>query len=71
MVKYGKTCSIDSDCKSNVCEMTYTDAGQPIGRKCIIQKPKYGKKCTYNKDCVSNRCVKTFDENSNKLYKKD
>ena len=63
MVKYGKTCSIDRDCSSNVCEMTYTDAGQPIGRKCIIQAPKYGKKCTYNKDCVSNRCIKTFDEN--------
>lgn len=70
MVKYGKTCSTDDSCKSKICEMTYTDTGKAIGRKCVIQPPKYGKRCKYNKDCVSNRCVQTYDEGGTYIGKR-
>ena len=63
MVRYGKSCNRDSDCSSSICEMTYTDVGKPIGRKCVLQPKKYGKKCRYNRDCKSGRCVKTYDDN--------
>ena len=70
MVKYGKECKQDSDCSSKICEMTYTDTGRPIGRKCVIQPPKYGKSCVYNKDCISHRCVATYDDRNMFIGKK-
>ena len=65
VVKYGKTCKYDAMCDSGICEMTYTDTGRAIGRKCVVQEQIYGKKCRFNKDCVSGRCVETVDENGN------
>lgn len=70
MVKYGKNCKYDDDCKSEICEMTYSNSGRPIGRKCVIQKPRYGKSCNYNRDCISNRCVMVFDDDGNPIGKK-
>jgi len=62
MIKYGKECENDSECKSKICEMTYSDTGQPTGRKCVLQKVSYGKKCSNNLDCPSNRCAILFDD---------
>lgn len=60
MVKYGEPCQKDSDCKSNICEMTYDSINNPIGRKCVKQSKKWGNMCELNSDCVSNRCELTF-----------
>ena len=62
MIKYGKECQNDSACKSKICEMTYTDTGDPIGRKCVLQKVKYGTKCNTNLNCPSNRCVILYND---------
>ena len=62
MIKYGKECQTDSNCKSKICEMTYSDTGKPLGRRCVLQKVRYGKICSTNLDCPSNRCVKLFDD---------
>ena len=70
MVKYDKDCSKDSECPSNVCEMTYDDAFKPIGRRCVVQKTRYGKKCYYNADCMSNRCVMTFNDKGKAIGKR-
>lgn len=50
MSKYGKECKINSDCSSNICEMTYieNDMSMPDKRKCIDEsyytdeEKKYG-----------------------------
>ena len=62
MVKYGEACSDDSECKSNICEMTYDKINNPKGRFCVIQSQKWGKECFINSDCVSNRCELTKDK---------
>ena len=62
MVKYGESCADDSECKSNICEMTYDNINNPKGRFCVIQSQKWGKECFLNSDCVSNRCELTRDK---------
>lgn len=70
MVVYDKDCSKDSECPSNVCEMTYDDAHQPVGRRCVVQKTRYGKKCYYNSECLSNRCVMTYNDKGKAIGKR-
>jgi uncharacterized membrane protein YqaE (UPF0057 family) len=70
MVVYDKDCKKDSECPSNVCEMTYDDAHKPTGRRCVVQKTRYGKKCYYNADCMSNRCVMTYNDKGKALGKR-
>jgi uncharacterized membrane protein YqaE (UPF0057 family) len=62
MVKYGKSCKEDSECKSNICEMTYDKINNPKGRFCVNQSKKWGNECFLNSDCISNRCELTRDQ---------
>jgi len=62
MIKYGKDCQNDTECKSQICEMTYSETGNPQGRKCVLQKVRYGKPCETNLDCPSNRCAILYND---------
>jgi len=63
VVNYGEPCKIDTDCKSNVCELEVDKHGNSLGRKCIHHDAKYGKKCNNNNDCPSGDCVVIKDSN--------
>ena len=40
MTKYGEKCKQDSDCSSNICEMTYfnEDVNTPDTRRCVTEE---------------------------------
>lgn len=64
VVIYGEPCKVDSDCKSNVCELEVDKSGNPKGRKCITKESEYGLKCSSNNDCASGKCVVVKDLNT-------
>jgi uncharacterized membrane protein YqaE (UPF0057 family) len=65
----GKTCKKNSDCDTNMCQMTYKD-GEPIGRFCLEGEGKYTKECDFPRDCKSNECVKIFNDKNQFITKR-
>ena len=65
----GAKCTKNSDCATNICQMTYKD-GEPLGRFCLEGKGKYSKSCDFPRDCRSNQCVKIFNEKNQFIGKR-